>query len=410
MQQVRRHSGLFIRPAGGILLADLMQKNFTFRLVLIAVGLTLLLRPAAAQQHRATHLGNPATRFAPPLTAPADLRARFADPKLRPDITAILRQWGWTGNLDDFFGAAATNAITDIRIPVGTRMPFMSSREDGQPVTLRDVLWAGREPIPAYTFEFYSRGRHYRCVTPKPCSNFFLEDLGAPALAVECSTPDSVPIGRPVPVALTVRNTGNDDEPSTRLTLPIPAGATVLRASDAGIVSASEITWNLASLAPKTNRQVQAVFSASEAGVLAFDTTASGQFAAAAKTACSTRIVGIPAILLQTRDLEDPVEVGMTVTYEVKVTNQGTAPGTNIRLACTLPASEDFVSGQGPTAVWAKGQTLTTDPLPALAPKGVATWTFVVRALHAEDAHFVVKLSSDQFAQPIEEEESTHLY
>jgi len=277
-------------------------------------------------------------------------------------------------------------------------------------VTLRDVLWAGREPVPAYTFEFYSRGRHYRCVTPKPCSNFFLEDLGAPALAVECNAPDSVPVGRPVPVALTVRNTGNDAEPGARLTLPVPGGAAVLRASDGGVASASEVTWNLASLAPQASKQVQAVFSANEASVLAFGATAHGRFAPAVKTDCATRVVGIPAILLQTRDLEDPVEVGMTVTYEVKVTNQGTAPGTNVRLACTLPASEDFVSGHGPTSVWAQGQTLTTEPLPALAPKAVATWTFVVRAVHAEDAHFIVKLSSDQFAQPIEEEESTHLY
>ena len=45
---------------------------------------------AEAQQHRATRLGHPATRFAPPLVTPEDLRARFRDEKLKPDIAEIL--------------------------------------------------------------------------------------------------------------------------------------------------------------------------------------------------------------------------------------------------------------------------------------------------------------------------------
>ena len=32
----------------------------------------------------------------------------------------------------------------EVSLPVGTRMPFMSSRKDGKPVALMDVLWDGR--------------------------------------------------------------------------------------------------------------------------------------------------------------------------------------------------------------------------------------------------------------------------
>ena len=70
------------------------------------------------------------------------------------------------------FARPSLPPVTEIKMPVGTRMPFMSSRENGKPVTLRDVLWAGDEPISAYVFEFASKGRRYRCVTPRPCSNF----------------------------------------------------------------------------------------------------------------------------------------------------------------------------------------------------------------------------------------------
>ena len=154
-------------------------------LQILKLALVLAILPGAtalAEQHRATHLGNLATRFAPTLVTPDDLRARFADEKLKPDFAEILRQWGWTGNLADLFAAAATNEITEVQIPVGDTMPFMSSRENGRPICLRNVTWAGKEPISAFAFTFTSNGRHYRCITPKPCSNFFVEDArpGAP--------------------------------------------------------------------------------------------------------------------------------------------------------------------------------------------------------------------------------------
>ena len=121
-------------------------------LLVLAAGLAFLLlcAPTQAQQHRATRLGHPATRFAPTMHTPEDLRSRFRDEKLRPDIASILAQWGWAGNLDDLHRAALSAEISEWPIPVGWRMPFMSSRKDGAPICLRDVLWAGDAPAPAY--------------------------------------------------------------------------------------------------------------------------------------------------------------------------------------------------------------------------------------------------------------------
>ena len=171
--------------------------------LLASLALLLFCAPAQAQQHRATRLGHPATRFAPTMHTPEDLRSRFRDEKLRPDIAAILAQWGWEGNLDDLHRAALTAEISEWPIPIGTRMPFMSSRKDGAPICLRDVLWAGDAPAPAYAFTFASRGQRYRCITPKACSNFFLYDLGPepkPALALVCHAPAREFTGRPLKV------------------------------------------------------------------------------------------------------------------------------------------------------------------------------------------------------------------
>lgn len=121
-------------------------------------------------------------------------------------------------------------------------------------------------------------------------------------------------------------------------------------------------------------------------------------------------MVGIPAVLLEVIDLEDPIEVGNPVTYEIRVTNQGSAPGTNIRLTCLLPELQEFISGTGATAVNAQARQVTLEPLAVLEPKATATWRVLVRAVAPGDARFKVELVSDQFAQPIDEHEATQQY
>lgn len=363
-----------------------------------------------AQQHRATRLGNPATRFAPYVSTPEDLRSRFSSLTLRPDIASILRQWDWRGDMDDLFRAAATAEITEVKLPSGTRMPFMSSREGGKPVMLRDVLWAGEEPISAYSFDFVSKGRFYRCVTPRLCSNFFLEDLGAPSLAIDCTAPGEIPVGRDVLLCMTVRNTGSAAEPGTTISVPIPPGA-VLTAISAGAVSAGgKVSWEVPDLAPNKHKQVCAAFTMPHPGSMPFVATAAGTVAPAVQTACESRVIGIPALLIDAVDLQDPVETGSNVTYNIEVTNQGSIPCTDLRLECTLPEAQEFVSGSGASGVEAEGRLVKTVPLASVPPKAVVSWRVIVKALKPGDVRFKVNLFAREFDRPIFEEESTRQY
>jgi uncharacterized repeat protein (TIGR01451 family) len=382
-------------------------------LVLLA-GLTLFNSPlAGAEVHRATWLGNPATRFAPPLRTPEDLRARFRDEQLKPDIASVLRQWRWKGNPEDLHRAALTNEIREWNIPVGATMPFMSTRRNGHPICLFNVIWAGKEPASAYAFEFTSREHRYRCVTPKACSNFFLEDLGPepkPALALDCVVPAQVPVGRPAEICLNLRNTGDAPEPRVTVTMPVGGGAVATDAKDGAVDAEGRVMWTISNLEPNTTRKLCATVVSRQLGPLPFAATASGTRTKPAQAACATTIIGIPAILLEVVDLDDPIEVGKEITYEIKVTNQGSANGTNIRVVCALDASQEFVSSSGDTPATAQDGTITMDPLPALDPKAAAFWKVVVKAAKAEDARFKVELRSDQIDRPVTEDESTRQY
>ncbi len=379
--------------------------------VLVLAFLTLV--PVQAQQHRATRLGNPATRFATPLQRPEDLRAMLNSGKLRADVDFIAKESGFQGDLEDLRHAASNAVIVEIKIPVGTLLPAMSTRKNGKPVLLREVLWAGKEPIDAYEFFFASKGRRYRVVTPKACANFWVEDFGKearPTLTIACNAPAEVPLRRHVEVCLTVSNTGDAGESTTTVTLPMPLGAVLANTTAGGKGGGGKVTWELANLSAGRSTNVCAEFSVAQPGSLEFTATAQGNLAAAVQTSCETRVVGIPAILLEVVDLDDPIEVGKNQTYEIRVTNQGTGPLTNVKGICTLADSQEFVSGTGTSEVTAQERTITLGTLPALNPKDKATWRVVVRTLKAGDVRFTTELHSDQFPQPIKEIEATQQY
>ena len=142
----------------------------------------------------------------------------------------------------------------------------------------------------------------------------------------------------------------------------------------------------------------------------ALEPSAAGACSAPVSSQCQTRVAGIPAVLLEVVDLADPIEVGNEVTYEIRVTNQGSKALTNVKLICTLPGELEFVSASGATPSQTQDRTITTDPLPVLGPKSETSWRVVARALSIADARFKVELTSEEFARPVEEYEATLLY
>jgi hypothetical protein len=187
-----------------------------------ALALGFLAVTAEAQQHRATRLGNPATRFAKPLKKGDDLCVLLRAEKAKADVAAVLADAGWPGDVADLDRAAATAEVLPIQIAPGTTLPFMAARKKGKAYAMRDVLWAGKRPIDAFGFEFSSKCVRYRLVTPKACSNFWVETLGKDTSDPACAPPPPPPVvsvtgasetcvTQPVEYAITVKNPPSDN-------------------------------------------------------------------------------------------------------------------------------------------------------------------------------------------------------
>ncbi len=125
---------------------------------------------------------------------------------------------------------------------------------------------------------------------------------------------------------------------------------------------------------------------------------------------CETEVEGIPAILLEVVDVDDPVPVGSNTTYIITVTNQGSLAAENVTITCNLESQQEHVSNSGATSGSASGRTINFAPLASLAPKAKAEWRVVVKAVAAGDVRFAVNMTSKRLTRPVEETEATNLY
>lgn len=232
----------------------------------------------------------------------------------------------------------------------------------------------------------------------------------APSLSIACTADEERFVGRPIEVCFTVTNNGNAPSANSVVEVMVPAGASFRGASTGGSLVGNKVVWNLGTIPAEGNKEVCANFVGTEVGRLTFAGTVTGSCADAAQTSCSTKVSGIPAVLLEVIDIEDPIEVGGNETYEIVVTNQGSAEGTNIKIVCTLEDTQQFISAGGATQAKANGQVIEFAPLPSLAAKQKASWRLVAKAVKAGDVRFSVRMTTDQTERPVEETESTHQY
>ena len=114
------------------------------------------------------------------------------------------------------------------------------------------------------------------------------------------------------------------------------------------------------------------------------------------------------AILLEKADDPDPVGIGETTTYTVKITNQGSADDNNVKMVVTIAPELTPVSATGNGAI--SGQTVTFPAVPKLAPKEAVTYKIVAKGAKAGDGRTRFELNSDMLTSPVIAEESTHVY
>jgi uncharacterized repeat protein (TIGR01451 family) len=211
---------------------------------------------------------------------------------------------------------------------------------------------------------------------------------------------------------LLVTNTGAAPATGVKLTDVLPEGLDFVSASDGGAFNAKgrSVEWNVGTLPPGQSKAVSVRLKAVKAGDWQNQAVARAERGREAKAAVSVRIEGVPALLLEVVDLDDPVEVGSETTYEIRVVNQGTAACTGLRIVGVAPAGMTLLGAEAPVAHRIEGAQAIFESLPKLAAKADVLFKVHVRADKPGDWRFRVWMSSDHMPKAIYEDESTQVY
>ncbi|MCI0463616.1 MAG: hypothetical protein L0Z62_42315 [Gemmataceae bacterium] len=239
-------------------------------------------------------------------------------------------------------------------------------------------------------------------------------EVVSPKLEVSVSGPAMRYLERHAVVTFKVTNPGTAAANHVSLTNQVPPGFKVAAMSGGGrhdFVSRT-VVWFLGDVAPGETKQVNLELVAINPGEHRQRAVVTAARGLRAEGELVTRIEGLPALLMELVDVDDPVEVGKDTSYEIRVTNTGTKTETNLQLSCTLPEQLEFRSARGAagSAVKVEGRELVFEPLPRLAPRADAIYRINVRCLGPADVRFQARMKADGLSLPVLREESTRVY
>jgi len=232
-----------------------------------------------------------------------------------------------------------------------------------------------------------------------------------PELVINADAPSMRFVGNVVPYTIEVRNVGNGIARSVVVEQTIPDTMNFERANEGGAPNGNRIVWRLGTMAPGDGKTIESRLVGNEIEDVISMITARAT-AAETKTAdVFTEVAGIAAILLEVGDINDPVAVGESETYEITVDNQGSLAATNVVVKCVLEEDKmEFMSAGGATPGTLEGDTVVFEPLSELKPGDTARWRAIVRAKDEGDVRFKVLVESEQLSRPVVENEASNFY
>ncbi len=267
----------------------------------------------------------------------------------------------------------------------------------GTPADLNALIPGGTGWILERALDINDRGQIVAAGTlngePRSC---LLTPVATDLSVVGTTTPAPGLAGRALTVNLTVRNSGPNASPESRLTLTLPPGVTLSSASPAYTQSGSELTFDLGTLSNGATRTATVVVIPSAPGSLSFGASVSSAEYdpdAADDSTQITTTVAQPQADLRITQTANP-ETGVAeelLTYTLTVHNEGPHAAEGVIVTNMLPSGVELVS-TSPAAT--RAENTLTFALGNLGVQETAGLTIEVRPETAGTLSNTVTLSS----------------
>ena len=201
-------------------------------------------------------------------------------------------------------------------------------------------------------------------------------------------SPDPVVAGTQLSYLATLSNNGISAAPDAAITLPLPAGTTLVSATPSAggncTTGASVVCTWLGATAVGGTRTASVVVTVSSAQTAALSATATASSAATDpnngnNSATATTAVNVSADLSITlSDAPDPVAGGTQLTYTAVVSNAGPSDATGVTVTLPLPANTTLVSGNVVGGGSCAGSPVVCSVSGSIAAGGSRTATIVL--------------------------------
>lgn len=242
-------------------------------------------------------------------------------------------------------------------------------------------------------------------------SNSVATKVVQPALKVGVTGPSKVFVTKDAAYEVTAQNVGNAASANTVVTATVPAGMKFISATNGGSEDDGQVTWKVGTLEAGKAVKLGATYKSVTGGTGESVARATGSCCQEANAAVKSDVQGIPAILLEVIDTEDPIQVGGTEKLYVTVTNQGSAPDNDIVVKVNFEENLDYVASSGPTqGKSADVKSVEFAPLASLGAGQKVTWEVTAKAASEGDHRTTVVMTSDAISRPVQETEATRIY
>jgi uncharacterized repeat protein (TIGR01451 family) len=243
--------------------------------------------------------------------------------------------------------------------------------------------------------------------------------VGEPKLSLLKTGPAVRSADRDAVYFLTVSNSGTTPATNVEIfddvlsTPSLRSNIQVVSVSDDGKLTGNDVRWQIGTLNAGSRRTVSLTLRPVKGAyaTAAFDNSARVQAdrGLTATAFCKTEFVTPAGLTLDIEKGADPIAVGKTTVFTLRLRQIGAASSRSVGLTVTLPDELQYVDASGPSAGTQDGKTVGFASLGELAPGGVAVYTVTVRGERAAEVTIRASVTADPLPKggKIERREST---
>jgi uncharacterized repeat protein (TIGR01451 family) len=340
--------------------------------------------------------------------------------KVGPDQIAMLEQATYTITVNNTGELTATDVVLTDQIPMG--MTYVSSSPAGM-VSGSTVTWdiGSLSNAATRSFTLVLQGTQAGLWTNTAVvsssevgtatAQATTRVIPPPEVTITKTGPSGIFTGFTRSYTLTVTNTGAVALTDVVVTDYLPALLSYESSNWASTVTGSQISWNLGNLSIGETKTIIVILGGVSSGTAVNTAMVTTHEGAMATDSLTITVLGAPGAHMSLIDSSDPVAVGDTFTYTIRVLNQSeTNDIHNMTIVGSLPGEMVFISADGPGTFTVVGQEVRFGAVATLLPGQTVEFHITVRATVAGSAVFNATMTWDEFGEPIVAQEGTTIF